>query len=245
MRKIGVVIVDKQSLFRAGVRQALSANPDIEVVADCNLEPKAKEVIEAFSPDVVLIDANPPALTGIDFALQVSRQFPGLPIIILSPYIDDDQLFQAIKAGAMAYLSKSVDADELVEAIERVYRGEYPVNDSVLARPRVAEKVLRQFQSLSLAGKVMETLAAPLTPREKEILSYIANGQSNKQIAHNLHISVQTIKNHVTSILRKLNANDRTHAVVMAMRHGWISPEEVPTTLSEERSEELVGKELE
>ena len=245
MKKISVVIVDKQSLFRAGVRQALSAKPNIEVVADCNLEPEAKEVIEAFSPDVVLIDANPPALTGIDFALQISRRFPGLPIVILSPYLDDDQLFQAIKAGAAAYLSKSVDVDELADTIERVHHGEYPVNNSVLARPRVAEKVLRQFQDLSLMGKAMETVAAPLTPREKEILSYIANGQSNKRIAYTLHISEQTIKNHVTSILRKLNANDRTHAVVMAMRYGWISPEEVSPTFGESRSEELVGEELE
>ncbi len=227
MRRISVVIIDKQSLFRAGVRQALSTKPSIEVVAECNLGSEALEVIEAFTPDVALIDVNPPSLVGVDLALQVSRRVPGVGLVMLTPYPDDDQLFQAIKSGAAAYVTKDVGAEELIDVIQRVSRGEYPINSLVLSRPRVAEKVLRQFQDLSLMGKVMETVGAPLTAREKEILSHIANGMSNKQIAYTLKISEQTIKNHVTSILRKLNANDRTHAVVMAMRHGWISPEDL------------------
>ena len=119
-------------------------------------------------------------------------------------------------------MSKEVSAEELAGAIKRIRSGERPINETLLSRPRAAEHVLRQFQDLSLLGKAMETLATPLTPRETETLKYVAEGYSNKQIAHVLGISEQTIKNHITSILDKLDANDRTHAVVLALRQGWI-----------------------
>ena len=140
-----------------------------------------------------------------------------------TPYDEDEQLFQAVKAGAVAYLTKGVGIDQLSSIIRRIHQGERPINEMVLTRPRVAEKVLRQFQDLSLMGRAMESLASPLTPRELEILSYVARGFINKQVAYKLSISEQTIKNHMTSVLRKLDANDRTQAVVMALQYGWIS----------------------
>ena len=106
-------------------------------------------------------------------------------------------------------------------------RGEYPINDSLLDRPGAARQVLQLFQSFSLMGKHVESLISPLTQREVEILKYVAEGNSNKRIAYAFCISEQTIKNHVASILRKLNANDRTHAVVVAVRNGWLNIEEV------------------
>ncbi|MFC2122998.1 response regulator transcription factor, partial [Bacteroidota bacterium] len=107
----------------------------------------------------------------------------------------------------------------------RIHQGEFIINELVLSRPLVAEKVLRQFQDFTILGGAMESLATPLTARELEVLSFAARGYINKQIAYQLGVSEQTIKNHMTSILRKLDANDRTQAVVLALHYGWISPQ--------------------
>jgi DNA-binding NarL/FixJ family response regulator len=220
--RITVFVVDRQTLYRHGIRQGLTASKDIEVVGDCAPGPEALALVEAFTPNVVLLDVDLPLLRGLDLGRQITTRCPRVIVVALTASPDDDQLFQAIKSGAVAYLSKDISADELAGAVRRIVHGERPINESLLGRPRVAEQVLRQFQDVSLMGKAMETLATPLTPRETETLKYVAEGYSNKQIAHVLGISEQTIKNHITSILDKLDANDRTHAVVLALRQGWI-----------------------
>ncbi len=227
MDKIVVTIVDKQALFRVGVRYALSRQPDFEVFDSApNQDPMA--LIEATPPDVLLLDIDYPSFRGLNLARKIAQCCPTTKVIMLTSNPDDKQLFEIIKTGAVAYLDKSITSEELTKTIRQVSCGEYPINDSVLARPKVAEHVLRQFQSMhSNNGKTMEAIVAPLTSRETQILNYIAEGNSNKQIAHVLQISEQTIKNHVSNILRKLNANDRAHAVVLAIRHGWISAEEL------------------
>jgi len=227
VNKIGVMIVDKQALFRAGVLQALSEQSEFELF-DCDPNWNPLGLIEANSPNVLLLDIDYPSLGGLDLARKIVSRFPSTRVIVLSPNPDDKQLFEVIKTGAVAYLSKDTTTEELVKTIRQASRGEYPINDSLLSRPRVAEHVLRQFQDLVSMGKAMESIAAPLTARETQILNYIAEGKSNKQIGYILKISEQTIKNHVSAILRKLNANDRAHAVVLAIRHGWISVEEEP-----------------
>jgi two-component system response regulator DegU len=225
--KIIVAIVDKQALFRVGVRHALSQQSDFEVFDSApNENPMA--LIEANSPDVLLLDIDYPSLKGLDLARRTALHCPTIKVIMLTSNPDDRQLFEIIKAGAIAFLDKSITAEELTTTVRRIAHGEYPINDSVLARPKVAEHVLRQFQSMrSSNGKIIEPIVAPLTSRETQILSYIADGNSNKQIANILQISEQTIKNHVSNILRKLNANDRAHAVFLAICHGWISTEEL------------------
>ena len=223
MDKIVIVVADRQAIFRVGVRESLSPHRDIDV-AECSPD-DVVGFAESSSPHMVLLDIDYPSLSGLDLAREIGRRSPTVRVILLTSCPDDNQLFQAIKAGAAAYLSKDIIGEELADTITRVYRGTYPINDSVVARPRVAEQVLKQFQELSLMGKGMAAVAAPLTTRETEILGYIADGNTNRQIADSLHISEQTIKNHITSILRKLNANDRAHAVVLAIRHGWISLE--------------------
>ncbi|UCG82720.1 MAG: response regulator transcription factor [Dehalococcoidia bacterium] len=217
-----VFIVDRQTIYRQGVRQALSADDSISVVGDCPPGSEALTLVEAFAPNVVLLDVDLPLLRGLDIGRQITTRCPQSALICLTSSPDDDQLFQAIRSGAAAYLSKEISAEELAHAIKRIKKGDRPINETLLTRPRAAEHVLRQFQDLSLMGKAMETLATPLTPRETETLKYVAEGYSNKQIAHVLGISEQTIKNHITSILDKLDANDRTHAVVLALRQGWI-----------------------
>ncbi|MBE0481630.1 MAG: response regulator transcription factor [Dehalococcoidia bacterium] len=222
MEKITVFIVDRQTLYRQGVRQALAADEAISVVGDCPPGSEALNLVEAFAPNIVLLDVDLPLLRGLDIGRQITTRCPQSALVALTSSPDDDQLFQAIRSGAVAYISKEISAEELAGAIKRVRKGERPINETLLKRPRAAEQVLRQFQDLSLMGKAMETLATPLTPRETETLKYVAEGYSNKQIAHVLGISEQTIKNHITSILDKLDANDRTHAVVLALRQGWI-----------------------
>jgi two-component system response regulator DegU len=221
MNEVTVMIIDKQAFFRSGVRQALSEQAGFRVLEGAPND-ESMDIIEVEAPDVVLLDINYPALSGLELGRKISRRYPNSKVIMLSPNSNDDELFEVIKTGAVAYLNKNTTIEELVNIIGRACLGEYPINDSLITRPTVAEHVLRQFRDIVSAGKVMETVTAPLTYRETQILNYIAQGNSNKQIARILEISEQTIKNHVSSILRKLNANDRAHAVALAMRNGWI-----------------------
>jgi len=223
MEKIGVFVIDNNTIFREGLRQSLARTEDIEALGDSGIDDEALELVMSFSPEIVLVDIGVPLLNGLNLARQITQRSPGISVIVLTPYDTDEYLFQAVKSGASSYLSKDTSADELASVVRRIHRGEHIINETVLARPKVAERVLKQFQDLSLMGTAIETLSAPLTSRELEILSYVAHGYINKQVAHKLGISEQTIKNHMSSILRKLDANDRTQAVVMAMRYGWIS----------------------
>ncbi len=222
MDKITVMIIDEQALFRAGVRQALSQQADFEIL-ECDPTEDPLAVIEATLPNIALLGCRLTAHNGMDLGRKIARYFPNTKVIMLSPDPDDEELFEVIKTSAVACLNKNTSGDELLNTIKRACNGEYPINESVMTRPKIARHVLRQFEDFASMGKAMETLVTPLTTRETQILNYIANGNTNKQIASILQISEQTIKNHVSAILRKLNANDRAHAVVLAIRHGWIS----------------------
>jgi DNA-binding NarL/FixJ family response regulator len=223
MEKIKVSVIDNNSLFRKGLCAYLSQVGDIEVVSDSEATEDALSLVEALAPSVLVMDIDLPSLRGLSIALQVRQRTPSVSVIIMTPYEDEEQIFQAVKAGASGLISKSTSGEEVVKLIKQVCQGENLLNEKLLAKPRVAERVLRQFQEISLTGKNADNLTAPLSPREVEILKYVAQGYGNKTIALVLGISEQTIKNHITSILRKLTANDRTHAVVLALRHGLIS----------------------
>ena len=232
MRKMIVMIIDNQPFFRAGVKQALGQQQEsFDILDVLESEPgedgeEAMKQIATHSPDVALLDIGYPFLKGLDLCKKISRNFPGTKVVMLStnPDEDDEELFEVIKTGAVAYLrSKNITPTELIGIIRRACAGEYPINDAVSSRPRVAWRVLRQFQDMASMGRAVEEITTPLTAKEIQILSHIAEGNSNKRIASLLGISEQTIKNHVSAILRKLNANDRAHAVVLALRNGWIS----------------------
>ncbi len=227
MEKTIVAIIDRQTLFRVGACYILAQQPDF-VVHEINPDGDVLLAIEVNSPDVILLDIDNPSLRGLDLARKITMQYPTVRIVMLTFEPDDKQLFEIIKTGVVAYLEKSVTSEELVKAVREVSTGQYPINEIVLSRPEVAVHVLRQFQNIhGTNGKTIESIVAPLTSRETQILNCIADGNSNKQIASILQISEQTAKNHVSNILRKLNANDRAHAVVLAIRHGWISAEEL------------------
>ncbi len=222
MNKIQVIIISQQVLFRQGIEHSLSRVRDINISATAEVSDEVLSIIDNLPPDVALLDIDTPTDTGMKLARRIKQRLPTIGVAVLTSSPDDAQLFQALKAQAVAYLSKEVTASELVNTIRRVSRGEHPINESLTTRPKLAEQVLHQFQELSLRSEA-EPFIAPLTPREMEILQYIAQGYLNKQIAAELDISEQTIKNHVTSILRKLNANARTEAVVVAIKQGLIS----------------------
>jgi len=233
MNKIKVMVIDEQAFFRAGVRQTLSQQPDLEIL-ECDPTQNALELIEANLPDVALLGSDLASLSGIELGRKIAQYYPNTKVIVLSPDPNDEELFEVIKTAAVACLSKSATADELVSTIRRARKGEYPINESLMTRPRVARQVLNQFRGM---GRTMEGIAAPVTNRETQILTYIAEGNSNKEIARILEISEQTIKNHVSAILRKLNANDRAHAVALALHSGWISPEAKPRRVLEDFDE--------
>jgi DNA-binding NarL/FixJ family response regulator len=149
-------------------------------------------------------------------------------MIVLTPNSDNEELFETIKTGAVAYIDQKISQKELVSTIKQANTGEYPINDSLLNKPKVAERVLKQFQDMVGMGKNMEAVTAPLTNKETQVLQQITNGNSNKQIAQLMGTSEQTIKNQISSVLRKLNANDRTHAVVLAFKRGLISLDNPP-----------------
>ena len=222
MNKIRVVIISQQSLFRQGIEHSLSDTKDMEISGAAEVNDKVLSDIDTLPPDVALVDIDGPSDEGLTLARRIKQRSPSIAVVVLTSSPSDAQLFQALKAQAVAYLNKEVTAGELVNITRRVVRGEHPINESLTTRPKVAEQVLHKFQELSWR-KEAEGFISPLTPREGEILNYIAQGYLNKMIAAELDISEQTIKNHVTSILRKLNANVRTEAVVVAIKQGLIS----------------------
>jgi DNA-binding NarL/FixJ family response regulator len=221
-QKIRVLIADQQPLFREGIRSILNQIADIGI---CDEVGSSKDVISATStsyPDVVLLDIGLSDGDETELAKTIKQLLPSVAVVLLSPKPNDDELFRAIKSRVAGYLKRDVSSNELVTTIRRAAAGEHPINDTFLSQPKVAHKVLEQFQDFSW-GKGIEPFVSPLTPRETEILTYMAKGYFNKQIALELSISEQTIKNHITSILRKLDANARTQAVITAIKLGLIS----------------------
>lgn len=220
--KILVFIVSQQSLFQQGIEHSLSGVADIAISGIVEVGDQALSAIDNLPPDVAIVDIDGPSDDSLALAHRIKQRSPNIGVIVLTSNPNDTDLFQALKAQAVAYLSKEVTADQLISIIRRVANGEHPINESLTTRPKLAEHVLHQFQELYWRSEA-ESFLSPLTPRETEILNYIAKGYLNKQIAAELGISEQTIKNHVTSILRKLNANARTEAVVVAIKQGLIT----------------------
>jgi DNA-binding NarL/FixJ family response regulator len=220
--RMRILIVDDHALFRVGIRQILEREPDLEIVAEADDSRTALDAAFSTSPDVILMDLSLPAPGGIETTQRIKRELPATAIVVLSTEEDEDALFDAIKAGAAAFILKDIAPEDLVMIIRRVATGEFLINDKVFSKPAVASRVLKEFRELAVYGQEAAPIFAPLSPREVEILDNIAQGMTNKQVAYALSISEQTVKNHMSSILRKLSVNDRTQAVVYAMRQGWI-----------------------
>lgn len=234
-RTINLLIVDDHPLFRQGVRYSLQEEHDIKVIGDAASAEEALQFLSVTPPDVMIVDLNLPEMDGIELTRQVHRTYPSLGVIMLSMHESDEQAFNALRAGAAAYYSKEISSVQLAQVVRRVARGEYVINEVMFDEPKVAQRILSQFRDLNRGvtteADVDFSLFSPLSDREIEVLEKIAGGSSNKEIADNLTISTQTVKNHISSILRKLSLNDRTQAVIYALRRGWIdTPMEVVAT---------------
>ena len=219
---IQVFILSQQVLFRQGMEHSLSSRGEVEISGNTEISDEVLLTIENLPPDVAIVDIDAPSDSGLLMARKIKQRLPNIGMIVLTSNPSDEQLFLALKAQAAAYLNKDVTPDQLVSTIEQVARGQHPINESLNTRPSVANQVLKQFQELSWRSE-SQAFLSPLTKRETEILNHMAQGHLNKQIAIKLGISEQTIKNHVTSILRKLNVNARTEAVVVAIKQGLIT----------------------
>lgn len=223
---IGVLVVDREPLFRRGLASCMKGARGIRVVNSVGTAEEAYRRTDELSPSVVIVGTTLPDAPGIAAAAHLRRHFPAVAVIVVASAASDDELFSAIRAGVLAYVSKDVVERELIALVRRTAGGEYVINEQLLANPAVAARVLQQFREA--AGDLAPASAfAPLTERELQILQGVAFGKTNAQIGTVLGISGQTVKNHVTSILRKLAVNDRTQAVVLAFRRGWL-PVDIP-----------------
>jgi DNA-binding NarL/FixJ family response regulator len=230
-----IMIVDDHPLFRQGLRRLIEDGSDFTVVAEAASGYEAIRQADLHQPHIVLSDIQLPGVTGLKIARILKKQNPRTQIIICSMHMDDERLFDAVRAGASAFLTKDVDSQELLDAIERVAKGEQLINMTVLSRPQLAWRVLTEFRTMfgdNEPAPVNPANAMPLSIREIEVLDCVAQGLANKEIAEALYITEQTVKNHMTSVLRKLDVNDRVQAVLFAVRQGWvqigsIAPEEL------------------
>ena len=209
MGEIRVLVADDQQLVREGLRVLLDLTADIRVVGEAGHGREAVEQVRRVRPDVVLMDVRMPELDGVAATRQLREAFPEVKVIILTTFDDDEYVFDGLRAGAVGYLLKDVPSEQLAEAIRAAARGE------AFIHPSVTRKVVAEFTRLAERERVRreQPLVDPLSGRELEVLLLLADGMSNQEIAGHLCIAPGTVKNHVSSILSKLDARDRIQAV--------------------------------
>src|SRR5690625_391191 len=222
--QVEVVIIDDHKLFREGVKRILEFEPSLKIVAEGGDGSEAGELVERYDPDVVLMDINMPDVNGIEATAELVQKYD-TKVIILSIHDDENYVTHALKTGAMGYLLKEMDSESLVEAIQVVNKG------GSYLHPKITHNLVKEYQRLSNKGGAAtlddtgQSIHEPLhilTKRECQVLQLLADGNSNRNISEKLYISEKTVKNHVSNILQKLKVNDRTQAVVMAIRNGWV-----------------------
>ncbi len=217
---IKVVIVDDHPFFRQGVRDVLNAESDIQVVGESGDGYAALALLKNLRPDVVLMDVNLPKLNGLQITQKIKSVCADVNVIILTAYDDEEQIYRAIRLGASAYFAKDVEPAHLLDTIRAVAAGYYVIANEHMTPAQAEQWLLELYRRYGITPE--DTTFSPLTNRQMEILELIIEGLSNKEIAMRLSISQQTVKNHVTSILAKLNLSDRTQAAIYALRHGWV-----------------------
>jgi DNA-binding NarL/FixJ family response regulator len=208
---VRVLLADDQALFREALATLLGVRPEIEVVGEAGDGAQALDRAAQLRPDVVLMDLHMPVLDGVAATRRLRVEQPGVRVLALTTFDDDEDVFAALRAGAVGYLLKDVSADRLVEALLAARRGE-----SVL-QPSVAAKVVARFAGLPDEPRPRpQPLVVPLSDRELDVVRLLAGGRSNREIAQELYLAEGTVKNHVTNVLAKLGARDRTQAALRA-----------------------------
>lgn len=227
MSEITVMIVDDHPVFRQGLRDLVETEPDLQIVGEASDGETALELVDEKQPDVVLMDINLPTMNGLQVTRQLREVHPEISVIMITGYDDAEQVFHAFRAGASAYCAKDIAPEDLVAMIHAAHEGKYVVGQKEMTYDEMVawidERIGRMPGGLPQDD---EELFEPLTPRQMEVLELVTRGLSNKEIAYKMHISHQTVKNHMTAILRKLRCQDRTQAAVYALSHGWIRLDE-------------------
>ena len=221
--EIKVFIVDDHPVFRQGLRDVLETDPELNVVGEAADGEVAIELVHEINPDVILMDINLPTINGLQVTRKIKSQLPDVKVIMITGYDDAEQVFHALRSGASAYCPKDITPEALTNIIHTVRDGSYVVGEKTMDHNEVLDWIEQKIGRF--AGPLIsdtEDLFVPLSPREMEILEHVTRGMSNKEIAYKLGISHQTVKNHMTAILRKLRVDDRTQAAVYALRHGWV-----------------------
>ena len=220
-----IVIIDDHQLFREGVKRILEFEKSFQVVAEGDDGCEALRLVEEFQPDVVIMDINMPQKNGVEATRELVEKYPDTKIIILSIHDDENYVTHALQTGAIGYLLKEMDADALIEAVKVVAEG------GSYLHPKVTHNLVNEYRKLAAgvarSGAYLQTMEIRrplhlLTRRECEVLQMLADGKSNRGIGEALFISEKTVKNHVSNILQKMNVNDRTQAVVVAIKNGWV-----------------------
>lgn len=222
MNEIAIIIVDDHPLFRQGVADVLSLEPDLKVVAQASSGEEGLILIRDVQPLVAVVDVNLPGLNGQQLTRQVVAEHIPTRILLLTAYDDTEQKIHAMRVGAAAYCTKDVQPESLVNVIRQVASGKYVVGEMTFDATSLDRWMATQTDGAPLAFSDPGEPFQPLSTREMEVLTYVTKGMSNKEIAVLLKISQQTVKNHVTSILRKLGVDDRTQAAIYALRRGWV-----------------------
>jgi NarL family two-component system response regulator LiaR len=217
---IRILIVDDHEILRKGIRALLSTKRDIQVVGEAGDGAEAVKQAQILHPDVILMDLMMPKMNGVEATREITAGQKETRVLVLTSFAADEQIFPAIKAGALGFLLKDSSPQELLQAIRQVYRGEPSLN------PAVARKVLAELSAPPPKTKTPD----PLTARELEILCLVAQGKSNKEIAGQLVIAEETVHTHVSNILNKLHLASRTQAALYALKEGIASVDDIPST---------------
>ncbi|HML39967.1 MAG TPA: response regulator transcription factor [Bellilinea sp.] len=216
-QKIRILLVDDQVLFREGLRTLLEVQDDFDVIGEASNGEEALRMAATLSPNVVLMDLRMPILDGVNATRRLHENLPTIKVIVLTTFDDDEDVFEGLRAGAVGYLLKDVSSEKLNEAIRSASRGEY------FLPPAITAKVMAEFSRMPrISHSAMDNLPVALSTRELEVLRMVSTGASNKEIAEKLVIAEGTVKNHLTSILGKLEARDRMQAVLKARELGLI-----------------------
>lgn len=216
MNRLRILLVDDHVLFREGIASLVASRPDMEVVGQAVDGAEALEKALALRPDLILMDIRMPNCDGLEATRRIKKEWPEARIVMLTISEEDEDLFEAIKAGAQGYLLKNLRPAALFELVQGVSKGEAPIS------PSLAAKILREFVQATQKAAPPGATEVNLTDREKHILQYVAQGSSNKEIATDLCITEGTVKNHLHNILEKLHLHNRAQAAAYALREGLI-----------------------
>ena len=218
-----VLIVDDHPMFRAGIRRAVESGEKFKVVGEAGCAYEAIDVADIHRPEVILLDCQLPGISGLKVARILRRKHPRARIVLFSMFGDEARVIEAIHAGAVAMLPRDIAVNALLEVLDRVVAGEHLLRAAIQSRPVIAQRARAEMRLVNTGKSAASQLdALPLSTRELAVLDCAAQGLSNKQIATALFVTEQTVKNHFTSVLRKLEADDRVGAILHAVKHGWV-----------------------